>query len=340
MKTRSASSESRTSLTWFDNPDKLERMGKVAEMKTAIVTGPTGVLGTALVRHLAHEGVRTVALVRPGSSRMGNVPKSDDVEIVDCGLDQLNRASTLLSARNIVNCDAWFHLGWMSTFGADARNDMVAQIANIQYSLDAVAAADELGCRVFVGVGSQAEFGRHNGPMGPETPAFPENGYGIAKLASGAMTRIECAKRGIRHEWMRVFSVYGPNDNPNTLISSTIRTLLANEAPSVTAGEQLWDYLYADDAARALFLAAEAGLDGATYCVGSGEAKPLRDYLEIIRNSIDGSPAIGYGAVPYSPNQVMFLQADITSLREDTGFEPAVTFEEGVRRTIAWMKEA
>ena len=312
----------------------------VADIGTAIVTGPTGVLGTALIRRLVTEGVQVVALVRSSSPRLGNVPASDGVIVVECSLDHLAEAPRLVRERGMVSCDAWFHLGWMSTFGADARNDMQAQLANVQSSLDAVEAADQLGCGVFVGVGSQAEFGRHDGPMGPQTPAFPENGYGIAKLAAGSMTRIECAKRGIRHEWVRVFSVYGPNDNPNTLVSSTIRQLLDREKPSVTAGEQIWDYLFADDAARALHLVACQGSDGATYCLGSGSSRPLRTYLEIIRDAIDPTLEIGFGERAYAPQQVMFLQADIEALVSDTGFTPETAFEDGIAQTIAWMKEA
>lgn len=312
----------------------------MADIKTAVVTGPTGVLGSALVRCLSSAGVRVAAVVREGSPRIANVAQVDGVHVVECNLDRLGRVPQLVRACGLPACDAWFHLGWASTFGADARNDMAIQTANIQYALDAVAAAHDLGCAVFVGVGSQAEFGRHDGPMGPSTPAFPENGYGIAKLAAGVMTRIECGKRGMRHEWVRVFSVYGPHDNPGTLVSSTIRVLLEGKRPSVTAGEQQWDYLYADDAARALYRVARFGTDGATYCLGSGEARPLREYLETIRNSVDPALEVGYGEVPYSPQQVMFLQADTASLRADTGFVPEVPFEEGVRRTIAWMKEA
>ena len=310
------------------------------DIRTAIVTGPTGVLGSALVRQLLFEGARVVAVVRPGSQRIGSLPQSDDLVRIECGLDQLAELPHHVREAGVSACDAWFHLGWAATFGADARNDIATQVANIQFALDAVAAADELGCHVFVGAGSQAEFGRHDGPMGPDTPAFPENGYGIAKLAAGGVTRIECAKRGMRHVWVRIFSVYGPYDNPNTLVASTIRALIAGERPRTTAGEQLWDYLFADDAARALSLAARKGVDGAVYCLGSGQAFPLREYLETIRNSVDGTLQIGYGEVPYSPKQVMFLQADITSLTNDTGFKPEVPFEEGVRRTITWMKEA
>lgn len=305
---------------------------------TAVVTGPTGALGSALVRHLASIGVTVFALVRPGSNRVGNLPKTDKVYIMECSLDSLALAPKAVRNLGFRSCDVWFHLGWTSTFGADARNDMSAQVANIQSALDAVSAADELGCSVFVGAGSQAEYGRSNEPLRPDTPTFPENGYGIAKLAAGMMTKIECEKRGIRHEWVRILSVYGPYDNPNTLIAKTLRQLIEGQKPSVTAGEQLWDYLYSDDAARALYAAASKGRHGSVYCLGSGKAQPLRAYIEQMRDYVNPSLPIGFGEVSYTENQVMFLQADISTLSVDTGFIPMVSFDEGIKLTAAWMK--
>ena len=122
------------------------------------------------------------------------------------------------------------------------------------------------------------------------------------------------------------------------MISGTIRKLLAGEVPALTPGEQLWDYLYAGDAAAAFYLAAVKGRSGAVYPLGSGQARPLREYVELLRDAVDPSLPLGFGQVPYGPRQVMHLQADISALRADTGFTPAVSFEEGIRNTVAYMR--
>ena len=101
----------------------------------------------------------------------------------------------------------------------------------------------------------------------------------------------------------------------------------------------MWDYLYADDVAEAFMLLADKGRDGCVYPIGSGVARPLREYIEIIRDEIDPSLPLGFGEVPYSDKQVMHLCADISKLREDTGFAPKVSFEEGARRTIEFVKD-
>ena len=122
------------------------------------------------------------------------------------------------------------------------------------------------------------------------------------------------------------------------MVMSVIRKLLAGEKPALTAGEQMWDYLYSDDAAEALLLLAKQGRDGHIYPIGSGIARPLREYIEIIRDEIDPALPLGFGEVPYSDKQVMHLCADISALRADTGFEPEVDFREGIRRTIEYCR--
>ena len=215
---------------------------------------------------------------------------------------------------------------------------MPAQIENIQSTIDAVRAAKALGCQVFLGAGSQAEYGRVEGLLKSDTPAFPENGYGMAKLCAGQMSRVEAKALDIDHVWVRILSVYGPHDGPMTMISGTIRKLLAGERPALTAGIQRWDYLYAGDAADAFYLAACHGRNGAVYPLGSGQAMPLKDYIIQMRDAIDPALPLGLGEVPYGPLQVMHLQADISALQADTGFAPKTPFAEGIRRTMDWVK--
>lgn len=300
-------------------------------IQTALLTGPTGAIGVALCELLLRRGVSVYAAVRPDSPRKGVLPA--EVHAVDCDLSQLSR----LPERVPVSCDAFFHLAWASTTGA-GRNDMDAQIRNLQHTIDACRAAKALGCTVFVGAGSQAEYGRVNHALTPDTPCFPENGYGMAKLCAGQMSRVECGKLGLVHIWPRILSVYGPHDGKNAMIPQVIRTLLAGKRPALTAGEQVWDYLYSEDAAQALYQLALRGKNGGIYPLGSGRARPLRAYIETLRDCIDPSLPLGFGEVPYGEKQVMHLEADLGALTRDTGFVPKSTFETGIQTVIEWMK--
>ena len=299
------------------------------EINTAVITGPTGAIGTALCRLLLDNGIKVYAVCRPASKRTANLP--DGVKIIDCDLSDLDNLSRIIKTP----ADVFFHFGWMNTIG-EGRNDMFSQNLNVKYALDAVHAAEKLGCKLFIGSGSQAEYGRVNGIITPLTPCFPENGYGMAKLCAGQMCRVECEKLGMDFIWTRILSVYGPYDGESSMISSVIKKLLKKERPSLTSGTQLWDYIYSEDAAEAFFLIAKKGICGKTYIVSSGESRPLKEYIEMLRDSIDSSLPLGFGEV--ANNNPINLTADISDLKNDTGFYPKTAFAAGIKSTVNFNK--
>lgn len=314
-------------------------------MKRVIITGPTGAIGMALIEYLNQKNVQVIAVVRGKSKQKNQIIESDNVTMVECALAELKELP--LKVPKVIERKQWdinqgidvfYHFGWDGTFG-DSRNDMYLQNRNVAYALEAVDAAAKLGCKTFIGAGSQAEFGRYEGKLSMEVPAFPENGYGIAKLCAGQMTRHQCEMRGIEHIWTRILSVYGPYDGSGTMIMSLIANLWDGKRFSCTKGEQMWDYLYAKDVAKMMYLLGVKGIHGKTYCLGSGEARPLKEYMDIIRNRINPQAEIGYGEIAYSPKQVMYLCANIEELVKDTGYKSDYTFETGIEETIAWYKE-
>lgn len=303
------------------------------KIQKAVITGATGAIGMALVGEMISRGIEVTVFVRGDSVRGDRIPVSPLVKRVECSLDQMAD----FEAPKGEKYDVFFHFAWAGTTG-DARNDMFLQNLNVKYTLDAVDLAERMGCHTFIGAGSQAEYGRVEGKLSASTPAFPENGYGMAKLCAGQMSRVMCEKKGIRHLWARILSVYGPYDGANSLVTSTIRKLVDGEKPSCTAGEQIWDYLYSGDAAKAFLAMAERGVDGRIYCLGGGKTRMLREYIEGIRDAVDPEAPLGLGDLPYPPKQVMYLCADISDLVRDTGFEPTTAFEDGIRTTVAWYR--
>lgn len=302
-------------------------------MKKVLITGPTGAVGVSLINELIDNGIYVTAVCRPNSKRLNVIPQHNLVNVVECELSQLK----MLGNRLTHDYDAFYHFAWDGTYG-ESRQDLYLQTQNIIYTLDAVYLASELGCKVFIGAGSQSEFGHVEGVLHPDLPCDPDNGYGIAKLDAGRVSRLACKKLGIRHEWCRIVSLYGPYDGQYTMVMSGILKMLKGERPQYTKGEQIWDYIYSKDAARAFRLVAQKGKDGAVYCFGTGKTRTLKDFIYAIRDAIDPTRDIGIGELDYYPNQVMHLEADISNLMEDTGFSPQYTFEEGIRETIEWVK--
>lgn len=302
-------------------------------MKRVIITGATGSVGTAFINKCIEEGTEVLVFTRKDSKRNNRIPNSPLVTMVYCSLDELSTIQNETGKKY----DVFYHLAWDGTVG-EARNNMYLQNMNVKYALDAVGAAKRFGCDRFVGIGSQAEYGRVEGTLKATTPAFPEMGYGIGKLCAGHMTREHAHQLGMEHMWIRILSIYGPNDGLQSMVMSTIQKLTDGVVPQFTKGEQMWDYLYSGDAGNALYLVGERGIDSKVYILGSGNARPLKDYIEEIRQVVDPNAQIDLGAVPYGARQVMYLCADINELTVDTGFTPKVSFTEGIEKTVNWYK--
>lgn len=304
-------------------------------MKRALVSGGTGVTGNALVRELLAQGVAVTALVRPGSPRRSWLPEEDSrLRVVECALGAYAGAAPLVGEAP----DVFFHLAWDGSRGkekTDNRNNMPLQAANIQHAVGAVELCRAVGCPVFVGTGTQAEYGRLDVPAREDMPCSPENGYGAAKLCAGQMTRMLCHSYGIRHVWARLFSVYGPYDGTESLIDTSIRALLRGESPAYTPGEQVWDYMYSRDAARALILLAQKGRHGEIYNVASGNARPLAEYIRELHEAVAPASVPRLGAKSYAAGQLMRLEGDIGKLRKEAGFLCGVAFSTGIGEILS-----
>lgn len=298
-------------------------------MKRVIITGATGAIGIALINEFICDGVEVLVLCREGSLRNNRIPTHPLIEKKYCALEQLS----FLQNDAGKTYEVFYHLAWEGTTGK-ARNDMFLQNRNVIYSLNAVGVAKRFGCHTFVGTGSQAEYGRVEGLLKPDTPTFPETGYGIGKLCAGQMTREYAQQLGMKHIWVRILSVYGPYDGEQSMVMSTINKLKSGITLQFTKGEQMWDYLYSSDAAKALELIGNKGIDGKVYVLGSGKARPLWEYIKNIRDVVNAAVDIDLGAIPYNDKQVMYLCADISSLMGDTEWRPETDFEKGIKLIV------
>lgn len=303
-------------------------------MKRIVVTGATSMIGSALIEESLKHDAEIYAVVRSSSGKNGRLGKHSGLHLVDCDLDHLGE----LPEKIPHTCDTFYHIAWGFT-GAGRNKSTELQAKNIGYTLDAVKAAHALGCRRFIGAGSQAEYGPMNvGKIHPESPANPTTPYGAAKLAAGHFSRLLSGELEMEWIWPRIFSVYGIYEKESAMVASALRKMLKNEPTEFTPAEQRWDYLYSKDAGRAYYLIGEKGKEGSVYCVGSGTARPLKEYI-LKMAELTGSGTPGIGARPYPAGAVMNLCADISSLTRDTGFTPSYSFEEGIRETIDWLKE-
>jgi UDP-glucose 4-epimerase len=300
-------------------------------MARILVTGATGFIGSRVTRLLLTEGHTVAVLMRPQSDtwRISDVLSRLTVLRTDlAGLCEEPRAIHEFAPEKVL------HLAWIGVGNQD-RNQP-EQLSNIRLSFELLRHATAAGCKVYVGLGSQAEYGPKGELLREDAACFPTTVYGAAKLCHCLEAEAFCRKHDVRFVWLRLFSSYGPGDDPSWMISYVTRSLLRGERPALTLGEQKWDFLYADDAAEAIVRAAESPLAQGVYNLGSGEAYPLRSVIEQIRDYIDPRLELGFGEVPYRADQVMWLQADISRLTADSGWHPRTSIQDGLRRVVDW----
>ena len=302
-------------------------------MESAIVTGATSFLGIALINYMKRAGITAYAVVRPNSCRLQEIPKGENISVIECELSELDTLPTIPK-----KTDAFFHIGWSSDF-SDPRSNEEGQFLNVKYAEKAMHLAERCGCHTFLGVGSQAECGLVNGCITSDTPPSPLTAYAKAKIAAYHSLAEMSQKSGMKLCWPRLLSAYGPYDRPHTLIMSCIRAALSGQEIALTPATQIWDYIYVDDAAEALFRIAEYGKPMRHYPIGSGIGGSLRSYVECIAEITNNYNLLkGIGAKQYSENQVMNLLADIGDLKKDTGFSCHTDFCEGIKKTINFVK--
>jgi nucleoside-diphosphate-sugar epimerase len=299
------------------------------------VTGSTGFIGSYLIRLLLNQDYQVGVLVRPASNLWRIQEVLNRLHIIPGDLAMIDQSAPaiLKFAPEVV-----FHLGWYGVTNRHRNNpSQVSQ--NLYGSIRLLEIAHEAGCQCWVGLGSQAEYGRFDGKIAEHFQAQPETIYGTAKLCVGLLSQKLCEVYGIRFVWFRLLAAYGPKDDPEHMIPYVILSLLRGQEPALTSGEQQWDYLYVEDAVRAIWKTFTSQTAQGIFNLASGKSLPVSNIVKLIRDLINPDLPLGFAKVPYLPNQIMVLEADISRLQHATGWVPQVPINEGVRLTIDWYKK-
>ena len=305
----------------------------------SIVTGASGFLGAALCRELLDQGGYVTAVLRPDSPNKEKIMRMSHersgcqsrLEVVETRLDRLED----LWKVHHIRADVFYHLAWNGSAGP-AREDFDIQYTNIGYTAQAVRTAKECGCRKFVGAGSQAEYGViHRKAVEAETVPHPFMMYGAAKLASYQMGRVLAGQLGISFVWPRIYSVYGVGENSGTLVNYVMDSLRAGKMPELTPCENMWNFMYVSDCAKALRMLGESGESEGIYHVASKDTRRLREFVEEIRDIAAPGAEIGFGKKEAQAERTFWLEPDVGRL-DETGFACEVSFEDGIRRKEGW----
>lgn len=307
-------------------------------MKKALVTGATGFIGTWLVQELLSQGVEVIAVVRQERRFEENIFESNRVRVVFCNMENSRDLQNLLSDRDI---DVAFHLAWGGVSGEGAK-DPIRQIANLTNTIYLIETLAEMGCSTIVGAGSLHEIESFYEMKEDKPISNLGYMYKATKLSAHWMGKAIAGAKGVRFFWPIISNAYGEGEKSSRLINSVIRTMLRGESPKVSQGKQLYDFVHISDVVHALYLIGEKGVDGTNYFIGSGDPRPLREYLKIVETTVNlmnhTNICLGFGQmgadVVYLPKEIF----DTKTLIRDTGFKLQVPFTVGIQRTISSIK--
>ena len=300
----------------------------------AIVTGATGFIGLALCRELLQNGYEVVAVVRLDARKkdkmldlkkeIGVLDKS--LQILEVPLEEMSRLYTQYN----IHADFFFHLAWNGSSGT-AREDFDIQHSNIAFTANAIRVAKSCGCKKVIGAGSQAEYGVVDGAAFEEkTVPCPFMMYGSAKVAACQMGTVLAKQLQIGFVWPRIYSVYGVGENPGTLVNYVLDALRKGEVPELSSCENMWNFLYVSDCARALRILAENENAQGIYHVASKDTRLLKEYVIEMRDLIAPDVDLGFGVKQADPKRTFQLQPDVGKL-DHIGFRAEISFEEGIK---------
>lgn len=302
-------------------------------MKKVILTGATGFVGNAVLRELIKNNIYVIAVSR--SENPKNIPDSSLVRYISCDLSEMETLKDKIADRDI---DTFYHFAWNGSAGV-ARANTNLQLQNAQWTIDSLNVAKKIGCNRFVAAGSIMEH--ETIAAGYTQGNRPGLGYiyGSGKLVAHTMAMSVAASIGIDLIWAEITNAYGVGELSPRMVNTTLRKIIKGENPQFTAGTQNYDFVYIDDVARAFYLIGKNGKPFNDYLIGSSTAKPLKEFLLEMKNSVAPDLDFIFGDVPFTGINLPLEKYDCKKTEEDTGFKAEISFAEGTKRTINWLKE-
>jgi nucleoside-diphosphate-sugar epimerase len=292
-------------------------------MKKAIITGAAGFAGYSTTIELLNNGYEVYAILKPLSSHNERFSGfSNLLKCIELDCSDFDKIPKYIEDK----CDCFFHLAWYGE-----RDNLSQQMRNIEYCMKALKSASETGCSRFVGIGSQAEIGLTEELMTEDVPLNPFSAYGAAKVAALHLSRVLARQLHLEWTWGRIFSLYGDYEPSGRMLPDLIRKLKSKEDIFLSSCEQNWDYLHVKDAAKAIIAIGERGHCNEVYNIAYGNYKPLKSFVDEIKELSCCKSHIVYGekAVPF-----VSLQSDISKITAHTGWKPEIEFRDGILRMV------
>ncbi len=305
----------------------------------ALVTGGAGFIGHHLVRRLLERGDQVTVIDDLSTGFAWRLDLfRDQVTIVDGSILDPKALDQAAESAEVI-----FHEAAIPSVARSVTAPLASHAANATGTIEVMLAAARHGVRRVLLAGSSSVYGpaaelpcRETARLAPSSP------YGTSKLAAEHYLHTIGQLHGVETAVLRYFNVFGPGQDPASEYSAVIprfaTAVLEGRAPTINgSGEISRDFTYIDNVVEGNLLAASASAPSGITCnVACGTRFTLLELLESIGDAAGRRVEPNFG--PARPGDIVHSQADISLARELLGYEPVVTFEEGIVRTVAWYR--
>ena len=300
-------------------------------MKKAIVTGANGFIGKTLVRALLANDYEVVALDIRFNEELESNPSVTCVNVLG------KEIAALKESIPEEEYDCFFHLAWAGTSGP-ARADYEVQLNNVKLACDYIFLCKEVGCKRIVYASSINEMETYEYLQSDDIQPAGGYIYGTGKMAAHLMGETVAYLNGVEFVPVIITNIYGVGEKSARMIYTSVNKLVHKEHCSFTAGYQTYDFIYITDAINSMIAVAEKGKAFNRYYIGSGEPKPLREFLIEMKNIVDPEAEIGLGDIPFKGVDISYDQFDLKKVEKDTGYKNRISFAEGIRMTAEYIR--
>ena len=292
------------------------------------VTGATGFIGSYLVKLLMNEGYDLLCLKRDSSELYRFEDYKKPINWISTS-DDWHQKLRDFQPEAIIN------LAWDGVSSAD-RVIWQKQVPNINFQQELLNLSVECGVKKFIGIGSQSEYGDFEGVIDETFSVNPKTAYAASKLACQNLLKCFCEINHIEWYWFREFPLFGPYETDRWLIPSLIKAMCTKDSMDLTPGEQLLPYLYVGECAKALASPLKAGDKSGIYNVCADNPQPLKELVTMIKNKVNPSFKLNFGALPYRYGQSMFMGSHTDKLAQYLYTLDTSSFEERINETIKY----
>jgi UDP-glucose 4-epimerase len=303
-------------------------------MKRCLVSGAGGFIGANLVRHLLAAGHQVHALVRPQEHvwRLDGLGPSITLHHVDIG-----DAGGVRGAVDRIRPEWVFHLAVHGAYSW--QTDLRRMIdVNITGTVNLLEACADAGVAAFVNTGSSSEYGFKTQPPSESDFIDPNSYYALTKAFATHYCRYTALSKDLAVSTLRLYSVYGPFEDPGRLFPALICHGLRGTLPPLVSPTIARDYVHVDDVCRAYVEVAASGRRGEVYNVATGVQTSLAELVELVRSLLGITARPEWGTMPDRAWDSSNWVGDASKLESSLHWRPALTLRDGVAGTIDWFR--